>query len=123
MFKNCKTTVQQGSIGLVYAIAKYTELGFNVSLPVIDNQSYDLIIDNGNLLKVQVKTTSYKRNDKYLVQLKTVRPNRTTNVISKMKPVDLLFVLTDSGLMYSIPYDKLSSLYEIRLHMYEDFKV
>ena len=34
-----------------YAIAKLTELGYNISIPVTDSQDYDLIADlDGNLL-------------------------------------------------------------------------
>ena len=39
------TTVTQGGIGMSAAIYKLTSLGHKVSIPLIDNQEYDLIVD------------------------------------------------------------------------------
>ena len=61
MFGNVNNFKQQGNIGMAYAIAYYTKLGYVVSIPLTDSQDYDLIIDTGiKLLKVQVKTTDFK---------------------------------------------------------------
>lgn len=54
MFKNSR---KQGDAGLGQAIAWLTMKGYAVSIPLTDNQDYDLIIDlDGDLKKVQVKT-------------------------------------------------------------------
>lgn len=51
-----------GNIGEAKAIMKFTELGIPVYLPFGENERADMIIDlNGELLKIQVKTsTVYK---------------------------------------------------------------
>lgn len=59
MFSNCINSKKQGDMGMCYAIAYYSKLGWTISIPVTDSQDYDLIVDTGTkLLKVQVKTTT-----------------------------------------------------------------
>lgn len=101
-------TVDQGSVGLGMAIAHFVSKGYVVSLPLNDNQPYDLIVDYDNALKkVSVKTTRFKVKGQspYTVELKSNRPNRTGNKVKKFdgKVVDLLFVLTESGDKYLVP--------------------
>lgn len=51
---NTKAT---GAVSEAIALARYVELGFNVSQPFGDNARYDLIVDkDGELIRVQVKT-------------------------------------------------------------------
>ena len=50
MFNNLPP-VSQGSVGLSYAIAYLTKMGYNVSVPLVDNQSYDLVCEVGGELK------------------------------------------------------------------------
>ena len=105
MFNNL-TPVTQGSLGLSYAIAYLTKKGYNVSVPLVDNQSYDLVCEvEGELKKVQVKTTRAKQNSNYCVQIKAVRPNRTGNSIHKFDNTscDYLLCVTEEGNIYFIP--------------------
>ena len=91
-----------------YAIAKLTELGYNISIPITDSQDYDLIADlAGVLLKVQVKTTSYKdkKSEYYMVALRTKTYNKLKSFTDS--DCDLLFVLTESGQMYLIPKNEI----------------
>lgn len=102
------TTVEQGRVGLGFAIAYFTKLGRTVSLPLIDNQSYDLIVDDGeNLNRVEVKTTRFKekKNTCYTVHLRKVRHNKTTNRTTHFdgKAADILFVVTEAEDQYVIP--------------------
>ena len=54
MFRHAKNTKQQGTVGLGVAIAHYSSLGYVVSVPLIDGQDYDLVVDkDGVLHKVQ----------------------------------------------------------------------
>lgn len=97
-FKNSKNTVTQGNMGLGLAIGYFSLLGYTVCLPLNDNQNYDLIVDIENkLCKVQVKTTAFKQNNKYVVQLKAVRSNRTSNNILNFDgtKIDYLFIVTE----------------------------
>ncbi len=106
------TTVKQGGIGMSAAIYKLTQLGYTVSIPLIDNQEYDLIADfDYKLYKVEVKSTSVKTPSGWAVQIKKVRPNRTTNVITAFDPskIDLLFVYTIDGDCYLIPSDDIDT--------------
>lgn len=78
-----------------------------VSLPITDNNSYDLVADkDGKLSKVQVKTVA--KTNKYgtwTAQIGRVRPNKTKNVIHKFDPgeVDYLFIVLGDGRGYFIP--------------------
>lgn len=110
-------TVTQGSVGLGLAISYFVSKGLIVSLPLNDNQSYDLIVDINGLKKVQVKTTSVERNGFYRCQIKKVRPNRTNNVITNFDPTesDFIFILTESGDKYCIPSNEITVKTEITL--------
>lgn len=107
MFKNL-TTVDQGSIGLTAAIFYYQKSGYHVCLPIVDSKIYDLVIEKDTkFFTVQVKTTKQIKNKSYSIELRSIRPNKTKNIIKKFPKVDYLFALCDNGDVYSIPYDKL----------------
>lgn len=112
--------VSQGCVGLGHAIAHFVAKGQTVSLPLIDNQDYDLIVDEGGILKrVQVKTSGTKgKSGHYEVQLKSVRPNRTGNTIKRFDPltVDYLFVLLCNGDRYVLPCSEVNSGCSITLN-------
>jgi hypothetical protein len=105
VFSNSSNTVEQGSIGLTAAIYQYRRLGYNINVPLVDAQDYDLVIEkNGKFETVSVKTTQFKnKGPSYIVQLKKVRPNRSGNTISPTDETDRLFVLTVEGQCYDIP--------------------
>jgi hypothetical protein len=107
------TTVTQGSIGMSAAIYKLTELGYKVAIPLVDNQEYDLIVDiEGDLFKVEVKSTSVKTNTgNWSVQIKKVRPNRSSNTITGFDNtlVDFLFVYTTAGDCFLIPAEEIDT--------------
>lgn len=121
------STVKQGNVGLAIAIAELTKLNGVVAIPLTDIQEYDLIVDFGEgLKKVQVKTTSYKQNNNYVCQLKSVRPNRTKNIIRKLDNtlIDFLFVVCDNDDKYFIPSKKIISGNQITLNKtYSEFKI
>ncbi len=98
--------VTQGSVGLGVAIGYFCAKGMVVSLPLVDNQDYDLIVDDGTLRKIQVKTTGVlAKSGNYEVQLKSVRSNTTTNRVVPFdsSKVDYVFVLCSNGTKYLIP--------------------
>lgn len=113
LFDNCKNSKQQGNIGLGKAIHYFTLNGYIVSLPLNDSQDYDLIVDNGILNKVQVKTTKYiSQYGIYKVNLRVGGGNSKHNYIRKNgKEVkyDLLFILCDDGSQYIIPKSYIKS--------------
>ena len=58
----------KGNIGEAIALAKFMELGVQVSIPFGDNARYDLVADfNGKLNKIQVKYCNHlSENDSIL---------------------------------------------------------
>ncbi len=118
MFENAINSKKQGDIGMCYAIAYFSKLGYTISIPITDSQDYDLIIDNGiKLLKVQVKTTKFKRYNSYQVALKTSGGNKSQNNIKTFdfNSSDLLFILVDNGDMYCIPTSTISNKHSLNL--------
>lgn len=98
-------TVEQGNVGLGRAIAYFTSHGDPVCILLNDTQAYDLVIEEGGQLKtVQVKTSNYMVGDTYVVQLKTVRPNKTQNTIAHIKKVDYVFIHCFNGDEYLLPW-------------------
>jgi hypothetical protein len=107
LLREYKNTKKQGDAGLGVAIAWFTTQGFGVSIPLTDSQDYDLVIDDGTLKRVQVKTTTFKTEyGVYFVSLTVKGGNRTSaGLIKKFDKakVDLLFVVTKDGESYLIP--------------------
>ena len=98
---------EQGLLGLTDAIQWFGANGYSISLPLIDAQPYDLIVDDGtHLQRVQVKTTT-QRSDRghFIVQLCTRGGNQSFQTTKPFDPAacDLLYVLTDDGQRFCIP--------------------
>jgi hypothetical protein len=122
-------TKKQGDSGMGAAIALFTAKGQTISIPLTDSQDYDLIVEvEGKLLKVQAKTSGYKRRDSsYTVTLETSGGNRSG--IGKKKPfdakkVDLLFILCENGDEYLIPSEEITNTKTITVgNLYKEFLV
>lgn len=129
MFENVINSKKQGDVGMCYAIAYYSRLGWTVSIPITDSQDYDLLVENtdNNILKVQVKTSRYlTEGGTYQVSLKTCGGNKSGQTIKKMDKnyIDLVFVLVDDGSCYSILTEKIESSGSMNLgDKYSEFKV
>lgn len=129
MFENVINSKKQGDVGMCYAIAYYSRLGWTVSIPITDSQDYDLLVENtdNNILKVQVKTSRYlTEGGTYQVSLKTCGGNKSGQTIKKMDKnyIDLVFVLVDDESCYSIPTEKIESSGSMNLgDKYSEFKV
>lgn len=99
-------TRKQGDIGLGAAIAHFTSLGHSVSIPLTESQRYDLVADiDGVLHRVEVKTSTYMRNNTYEAMIKTCGGNQTgSGRITKFSSsnADLLYIWTPEG-SYLIP--------------------
>ncbi|MEX1165113.1 MAG: group I intron-associated PD-(D/E)XK endonuclease [Nitriliruptor sp.] len=98
---------EQGLLGLTDAIAFFGAQGWSISLPLIDSQPYDLIVDDGTRLqRVQVKTTTYRSRDGvFVVSLATRGGNQSFHTSKDFDPTscELLYVLTDARTRYLIP--------------------
>ena len=116
MFSNCKTTTEQGDIGEARAIYEYVKLGYIVSKPINDKAKYDLIIDkDGVLQRVQVKTSSNhvkENNNIYKIKISSDYANRNVSIRKPRNELDydILFVLVESGEVWSIPVEHLGDV-------------
>lgn len=106
MFTKCKTTKDQGNIGIAAAISYFTSQCYTVSIPINDSQDYDLVVDIENVLhKVQVKTTKYKEpSGNYQATLKSSGGTKG-EVYGRVADGEcsLLFILCENSDMYLIP--------------------
>ena len=117
---------KQGNVGIGKCIAWATEQGFIVSIPLTDSQDYDLIVDNGVLNKIQVKTTRYKKKKHFVVNLSVKGGNRSCNTVKFFNntTTDFLFVITESGDSYYIPCNIITQLNELTLTPeYDKYKI
>ncbi len=128
MFENTTTYTKQGDIGEARAIYEYTKLGYGVSRTIFDSMKYDLIVDIlGTLYKVQVKTTKHKSEyGVYRATLKVSGGNRSTYTTRKREDsdYDILFILSDNNICWSIPVENIDAKSEISLGTrYDEFKI
>jgi hypothetical protein len=110
---------EQGLIGFTDAVAYFGGLGWSVSVPLIDSQPYDLIVDDGReLQRVQVKTTTYRSPyGNFIVSLATRGGNQSFHTSKDFDPTasDLLYVLTDRRERYVIPTSHVRSKTSLHL--------
>jgi hypothetical protein len=98
---------KQGEIGLTDAIGWFGRRAMLVSIPLADNQPYDLVVDiEGYFAKVQVKTaTGRSKYGRFVVTIQTAGGNQSFHTRKPWDPEasDILYVLTDAGDRYVIP--------------------
>ena len=118
------TNKEKGRAGMALAIAYFGANGYTVSIPLNDTQDYDLIVDKDDkLLKVQVKFTGTKENEKYRVKLMTNGRNKNYGTV-KDSSVDILFVVTSNKDTYLIPKEVITQVSNVRLtNIYDKYKV
>ena len=127
--KDFSTYSKQGNVGVAYAIAYYSKLGYTISIPLTDTQDYDLVVDTGNnLLKVQVKTTTcLNKSGNYQLNLRVMGGNRSGTGKTKtfdQNNCDIVFAMTEKFEFYSIPRSEITSTTSISLcEKYQPFKV
>lgn len=73
-------TKQKGIISELQCILSFNQLGYKVSIPYGEDSRYDFIADiEGKLIRVQVKTSSYKNGNKEAIMF----PCRSSHTNSK----------------------------------------
>jgi PD-(D/E)XK endonuclease len=104
-------TLEQGDLGEVSAMEWLAGSGARVSLPVGHSPDYDLIADlGGRLLKVQVKTSTYFRNGRWVIAVCTRGGNQSwSGLVKRMDSsrCDYLFVHVADGRRWFIPADRI----------------
>jgi hypothetical protein len=122
-----KNSKKQGDVGLGIAIAYFTTQGYTVSIPLTDSQAYDLLVDDGVIRRVQVKTTTQKNEyGSYLVEMRTLGGNQSFNYVKKFDPtaVDWIFIVTAEGQKYLIPVEGFTGRSSITVgKQYKEFEI
>src|SRR5438094_959081 len=93
-------TQRKGDFALIQAIATFSRLGFQVSLPISDSTPYDLVVDIDEQIKrVQVKYTSRE-----CAGLARIYSNSKGYVVKKYEAnsYDWLYVLKADGREYLV---------------------
>lgn len=95
-----RNTQRKGDIATTKVIALFTELGYDVSIPITESAAYDLVVDDGNALhRVQAKYCSGIQ-----VDLRRIHSNSKGYVVKKYadQAYDWLAVYRPSGDIYII---------------------
>lgn len=95
-----RTTQRKGDIASAHAVARFTSMGYDVSVPFTESAAYDLVVDTGNeLVRVQVRYCSARQ-----VALRRVHSNSTGYVIKKtiINAYDWLYIYKPTGEEYLI---------------------
>ena len=90
-----RNTQRRGDIAVSQAIASFTRVGYDVSLPLTESAAYDLIVDTGlNLKRVQVRFTG-----SHQVDLRRIHSNSNGYVVKHTQPnaYNWLYVLNSKG--------------------------
>jgi hypothetical protein len=97
-----RTTQRKGDIATSRAIATFTEMGFDVSIPLTESAAYDLVVDDGaRLARVQCK---YAGSPRRQVDLRHIHSNSTGYIVKRSRDnsYDWLYVLDVVGAEYLI---------------------
>ncbi len=90
-----RTTQRKGDYAVTKAIAGFTALGMDVSLPITESAAYDIVVDdNGRIRRVQVRYSSDVD-----VELRRIHSNSDGYVVKKTKKdaYDWLYILKSDG--------------------------
>jgi hypothetical protein len=98
---------EQGDLGELSAMQWLAARGGKIAVPVGHNEHWDLVAElDGSLLRVQVKTSGFWRNNRWEVTLCTRGGNRSWGGVAKrLDPTrfDYLFVHVGDGRRWFIP--------------------
>ena len=95
-----RLTQRKGDLAVAQAIATFTRLEMDVSLPITESASYDIVVDDDNSLRrVQVRYCGSIE-----VELRRIHSNSSGYVVKKTKhnAYDWLYVLDSKGSEYVI---------------------
>lgn len=113
-----RSTQRKGDTAAARAIFVFTELGYDVAVPLTESAPYDLIVDTGDqLVRVQVKYTSRSE-----VDLRNVHHTAKQRVVKKYErgAFDWLFVYWPAHGDYLI---KTSLAGRCSIRMQDDFRL
>ena len=112
-------TLEQGDLGEAAAMVWLASRGASIYIPVGHSPNYDVVAEvEGELVRVQVKTSTFFRKDRWEVRLCTSGGNQSWNgVVKRLDPsrCDYVFVLVGDGRCWFIPSDAVGGGNQIRL--------
>ncbi len=120
---------ERGDIAVGHAISHYLSNGFEVCLPIGDKRCYDFITErDGKIHRVQVKFAGFsERKNRCLVGLRVTGGNQSYQYAKKYKDddFDILFIYTEKGQKYAIPWKDVRCRSELTVESneYEQFKI
>ena len=104
---------EKGNLTELKCITAFYELGYQVSIPYGENSRYDFIADvNGKLIRVQVKTSSLKRDTQGAISFATAstRINSTQNITRRYTKNEIDYFATYwNNQCYLIPVEETAS--------------
>lgn len=119
IMKTKLSTKMRGDIAVGQAINFFIGRGYEICLPIGDKRDYDFIVESGGKLqRVQVKYAGmYKSTNTCKVGLRITGGNQSRNYAKKYgdNAFDLLFVYTEKGEQYLIPWTKLEERNELSI--------
>lgn len=105
-------TKQKGNLTELNCITSFVKCGCGVSIPYGDNLKYDFIADvDGQLLKIQVKTSSLKKNNPNVIKFSCVSTHVNSSGVKNVKYKDGeidFFATFWNGVCYLIPASQCS---------------
>ncbi len=122
-------TKEKGDIAIGQAISHYLANGYEVCLPIGDKRHYDLLAERaGKISRVQVKYAYFSKDkNKCVAGLRITGGNQSYNYAKKYSDdaFDVLFVYTEKGERYEVPWDKTDCRNEIAIESskYKEYKV
>ena len=120
---------EQGDLGELSALAWLTEQGAKVSIPLGHSPDYDVIAEfDGQLARIQVKTTRFHRNGRWCAMIATRGGNQSwSGLVKRFEPsrYDYLFVLAADGRRWFVPSDAIGGTTAVSLGgpKYAEFEV
>jgi hypothetical protein len=97
-----RTTQRKGDIATARAVASFTAMGYDVSIPLTESAAYDLVVDDGvRLARVQCKYAADRRRQ---VDLRRIHSNSAGYVVKHAAEgsYDWLYVLDGGSAEYLI---------------------
>ncbi len=97
-----RTTQRKGDVATSRAIASFTAMGYDVSIPLTESAAYDLIVDDGHqLARVQCKFANDRRRQ---VDLRRIHSNSSGYVVKRTTEgsYDWLYILDGGDSEYLI---------------------
>jgi PD-(D/E)XK endonuclease len=98
----CGLRSGKGDIATAHAIATFTAMGYDVSIPLTESAAYDIVVDDQTgMCRVQCKYCGEGRTQ---VDLRRIHSNSTGYVVKRVLPgaYDWLYVLAADGREYLI---------------------